>query len=60
MLAACQVRLGQPDEARKTAARVLEIEPDIHFRTSIGIVVAGQPSDAENVAAALLEAGLPE
>jgi len=60
MLAACYVCLGQLDEARKIAQRVLKIEPNMHFRVSIGIVAAGLPSDAEKVATALQEAGLPE
>ena len=58
LLAACQVRLGQMDEARKTSERVLEIEPNFRFGGSIGMVTAGQPGDAENVAAALREVGL--
>jgi tetratricopeptide (TPR) repeat protein len=60
MLAACYVGLGQLDEAHKIVQHVLEVEPEIHFRVSLGIVAAGQPADAEKVASALLEVGLPE
>jgi adenylate cyclase len=56
-LAAALAHLGRDAEARKTVARLLEIEPD--FRISQWVARSGQ-SQAQMLIDGLRKAGLPE
>jgi adenylate cyclase len=60
MLAACLVRLGNLEEARLEANRVLSAEPHFHLRVSLAPVATGAPEVSAPIIAALKEVSLPE
>jgi hypothetical protein len=56
----CLVRLGDLEEARAEANRVLSAEPHFHLRVSLAPVATATPEVSAPIVAALKEAGLPE
>ena len=59
LLASCYGHLGRADDARKTWAELLEVNPEFSLMQSARVLPYKDPSDFQRIAEGLAKAGLP-